>query len=291
MHARIKPFFSSFWKLVRLTYAAWRKDRAARLGASLAFYSVLSLGPLLLLVLVAAASIWGRRAAQGQIVDQMTGMIGMQGAQLIQGILKTSSESRHGGLIASLLSFATLLFSASGVFGELQDAMNTIWKVAPRTGKPVLVILRERFLSFTMVIGSAFLLLTSLVVSAAMTALARYADRLMPSLDLVMPAVDFVTSLGIITVLFAFTFKMVPDTRVAWRCVWPGALLTAVLFIVGKMLIGLYLAHTGVASSYGAAGSVIIILLWVYYSAQILFFGAEFSHAYAEHHGYCKKKG
>jgi membrane protein len=282
MIVRVTPFFIALWRLFKLTYEAWNYDKAARLGASLAFYSVLSLGPLLLLVLVAAAQIWGQKAAQGQIVGQMTSIIGEQSAQLIQGILKTSSESRHGGLIASLLSFATLLFSASGVFGELKDAMNTIWKVPPRKEMPILIFIRERFLSVLMVIGSAVLLIGSLVISAAISAIIRYANQYLGSLNIIMPVIDFMASITIITLLFALIFKMVPDRKISWTCVLPGAFLTSILFIIGKLLIGMYLTHTGIASSYGAAGSVIVILLWVYYSAQIVFFGAEFSHVYAK---------
>lgn len=274
--------FHNFWKLIKLTFVRWQHDQAARRGAALAFYSVLSLGPLLLLVLVAAAFIWGKRAAQGQIMAQMVDLVGQQGAAAIQSILKTASENRHGGIIATILGVVMLIFSASGVFGELQDAMNTIWKVPPRTGKRIMLLLRERFLSVTMVLGTAFLLLTSLVLSAGFAALARYLSDILPAIAVIMPITDFVVSLLIITLLFGVIFKMVPDHKIAWRAVWPGALLTAVLFVVGKMLIGLYLSHTGVASSYGAAGSVVIILIWVYYSAQILFFGAEFTHVYDE---------
>lgn len=274
--------FHSSLKLLKLTHAAWQRDQAARRGAALAFYSVLSLGPILLLVLVAAAFIWGQRAAQGDITAQMVGLVGQEGAAAIQSILKTASANKHGGILATIFGFVMLLFSASGAFGELQDAMNAIWKVPPRQGKKLALLLRARFLSFTMVLGTAFLLLTSLVLSAAFAALARFLSSQFPILATVMPLTDFVVSLVMITLLFGIIFKYVPDHKISWRGVWPGAVLTAVLFVVGKMLIGLYLSHTGVASSYGAAGSVVIILLWVYYSAQILFFGAEFAHVYDE---------
>ncbi|MGE3622766.1 MAG: YihY/virulence factor BrkB family protein, partial [Bdellovibrionales bacterium] len=232
---------------------------------------------------------WGAEAARGQIVAQMTNMIGEQGAEAIQTILKTASENKDAGLIATIAGFGTLLFGASGVFGELQDAMNTIWKVPPSKDKAILVLLRDRFFSFTMVIGSAFLLLVSLVISTALAAVAEYASQLVTGVKTVMPIVDFLVSFGAITVLFALTFKVVPDTHVAWRCTFPAAVLTAALFVVGKMLIGLYLAQASVGSSYGAAGSVVVILVWIYYSSQILFFGAEFAHKYAEHYGHCEK--
>jgi membrane protein len=271
-----------YWKLLKLTLAAWQRDEAARRGAAMAFYSVLSLGPLLLLVLVAAASIWGQRAAQGQIVSQMVGLLGHDGAAAIQNILKTASENRHGGLLATIFGLLMLVFSASGVFGELQGAMNAVWKVPPRKGRAIILILRERFLSFTMVLGTAFLLLISLVLSAAFSALAKFLSNVVPVLAVIMPVTDFMVSIIVIALLFGIIFKMVPDRKIAWRSVWPGAFLTAVLFVIGKMLIGFYLSHTGVASSYGAAGSVVIILIWVYYSSQILFFGAEFSRVYEE---------
>ncbi|HEU0118186.1 MAG TPA: YihY/virulence factor BrkB family protein, partial [Alphaproteobacteria bacterium] len=262
---------------MKIAIAAWQDNQTARRGAALAFYSVLSLGPLLLLVLAASAWIWGQDAAQGQIMDQMKGLVGEQGASAIQSILTSSAIKKDDGIIATLLGFAMLIFGASGVFGELQDTMNMIWKVKPRADRPWLVIIRERFLSFTMVLGTAFLLLISMVLSAAFAAMGKYASDVMPMLSVLMPIADLLFSFILITLLFAVIFKMVPDVYVPWCAVWPSAALTSLLFAVGKMLIGLYLAHTGVASSYGAAGSVVILLIWIYYSAQILFFGAEFA--------------
>src|SRR5580704_1732824 len=189
------------WKLLSQTYAAWKADQAARRGAALAFYSVLSLGPLLLLVLVAAAFIWGRHAAQGQIMTQMVGLLGPQGAAAIQSILKTASENSHGGIIATVFGVGMLMFSASGAFGELQDAMNAIWKVPPRQGKKLALLLRARFLSFSMVLGTAFLLLISLVLSAGFAALARFLSDEFPILATMMPVTDFVVSLIMITLL------------------------------------------------------------------------------------------
>jgi len=274
--------FRSTWKIFKLTGEAWANDRASRLGASLAFYSVLSLGPLLLLVLVAATYIWGGDAARGQIVGEMKGIVGAQAAELIQGVLRVSDETtQRGGIIATVLGFATLLFSASSAFGELQDAMNLIWKVPPRKGRPIYFLLRDKFLAFVMVAASALLMLASLILSAVMDTVVRIAGQYVPDLPVIMPVFDFATSIIIITVLFAVMFKVIPDRRISWRGIWPAAILTAVLFIIGKMLLGVYLTHTGVASSFGAAGSLIIIMLWVYYSAQILFFGAEFAHVYA----------
>jgi membrane protein len=270
-----------FWQLLKQAGQSWVDNKSARLGAALAFYSVLSLAPLLLLVLTAAAAIWGQKAAQGNIMGQMTSIIGREGAEAIQSILAASEQNKSGGLIATLTGIVTLLFSASGVFGELQDSMNLIWKAKPRQGQAILVMLRERFTSFTMVVGSGFLMLISLLVSAALSVASQYVNGLLPDFVLLMQAINFLISFGVIALLFAMTFKVVPDVSVPWRDVWPGGILTAALFIIGKMVIGFYLGHAGMASTYGAAGSFVALLLWVYYSAQILFFGAEFTYAYS----------
>jgi membrane protein len=263
-----------------LTFAAWRDDHIVRHGAALAFYSVLSLGPLLLLVLVAAARIWDVEGARARIVAQMTNFVGPEGAGSIQSILHSASGHRHGGLIATVFGFTTLMFSASGVFGELREAMNIIWKVPARQGRPFLRVLRGRFLPFMMTLVTAILFLSALIASTALVALAHVLNSALPVFASLMPWADFSVSLILTALLFGLIFKTVPDTRVPWASIWPGAILSATLFVIGKTLIGFYLGHTGIVSSYGAAGSVIVILVWVYYSAQILFFGAEFASAY-----------
>lgn len=280
-----KPKLSAkvFWQLLRDAGHSWIDNKSVRLGAALAFYSVLSLAPLLLLVLTAATSLWGPKAAEGQILAQMKAILGWQGAEAVQNILATAEQSKDVGPLATCIGLVTLLFSASGVFGELQDAMNIIWKAPPRRGQTLLVLLHERFFSFTMVVGSGFLLLVSLVISAWLSSLSQYIGGLLPDFIYVMQLVDFIVSFGVATFLFAVTFKTVPDVSVPWRSVWIGGALTSCLFIIGKMLIGLYLGHLGAASTYGAAGSFVAFLLWVYYSAQILFFGAEFTYTYATH--------
>jgi membrane protein len=268
------------WQLLKQTGQAWLDNNAARLGAALAFYSVLSLSPLLVLVLAAASAIWGDQAAQGQIVGQMRGLVGEQGAAAIQNILASAAANKYGGTLAAFLGFFSLLFSASSAFGELQDAMNIIWHAPPRE-RPILEMLRQRFFSFTMVMGTGFLLLISLLISAGLAAATHFIDGLMPGAILAMHVVNFVVSFAIIAFLFALIFKTIPDLPIPWCSVWPGSVLTALLFIAGKSLIGLYIGQAGIASSYGAAGSVVILLLWVYYSAQILFFGAEFAFIYS----------
>ena len=275
--------------LLEATGTAWINNKSARLGAALAFYSALSLAPLVLLVLTAATIFWGQKAAQGQILGQMTSIFGNQGAEVIQNILTASEQNKDSSLLATVASIATLLFSASGVFGELQDAMNVIWKAKPRKGKAILVMMRERFFSFTMVVGSGFLLLVSLLLSTWLSAVSHYIDGLLPSFVFLMQGVDFFLNCGVITFLFALTFKVVPDVEVPWKALWLGSILTALLFIIGKMLIGFYLINAGVSSTYGAAGSFVALLVWVYYSAQILLFGAEFTYVYAEHFNLLKK--
>jgi membrane protein len=274
---------SLLWQLLRQTAVTWLDSKSSRLGAALAFYSVLSVAPLLGLTLEGASAIWGKQAAQGQIVGQVRGIVGDQGASAIQSILAAASGNEHGGLVAALVGTFSLLFSASGAFGELQDSMNQIWHVPAAQGKPWLILFRERFFSFAMVAVTGFLLLISLLVSAGLAAATKYIDDLMPFAIFVMGAVNTVTSFVVVSALFALIFKSVPDLAIPWRGVWPGALLTALLFVVGKSLIGLYLGRAGVASSYGAAGSIVVLLLWIYYSAQILFFGAEFTYIYSSH--------
>jgi len=275
--------FSLFFYLLKQTSQAWLDNKAARLGAALAFYSVLSLSPLLVLILAVASALWGTQAALGHILDQMETLIGGQGAEIIRNILDAAGTNKSAGFIAGLIGFASLLFSASAVFGELQDAMNIIWHAPPSKGKPALTFLKERTISVIMVIGCSSLLLLSVIISAALAATSKYVTDIVPTAILIMHLINFLVSFGIVTALFALIFKTVPGVAVRWSSVWPGAILTAVLFIIGKGLIGLYLGHAGIASGYGAAGSIVVLLVWIYYSAQILFFGAEFAYVYSRH--------
>lgn len=279
-----------FWQLLQMTGKSWNDNKCVRLGAALAFYSILSLAPLLLLVMTVATSLWGPKAAEGQILTQMQTIIGSQGAEAVQNILAASEHNKETGALASLIGLVTLVFGASGVFGELQEAMNIIWKAPPRRWKAILVLIRERFFSFTMVVGSGFLLLTSLVISAWLSSLSQYLNDLLPNFIYLLQAIDFIASFGVITLLFALTFKVVPDVSIAWKNLWVGGAFTSCLFIIGKMLVGFYIGHLGRVSTYGAAGSIIALLLWVYYSAQILFFGAEFTYNYSSYFDLHKKR-
>lgn len=268
--------------LLKQTVSDWLDDDAPRLAASLAFYTALSLAPLLVIVISIAGLAFGEEAARGEIVGQIGGLVGTQGAEAVQGILE-SARDPSSGIIATVIGVVVLLFGASGVFGELQAALNTIWEVKPRPGRGIKGLLKDRFLSFTMVVGVGFLLLVSLVIGAAITAVG---SRLgFDEAAILWQAVLFVVSFAVSTLLFALIFKVVPDVRIAWRDVLPGAIATAALFTIGRYLIGLYLGRASVASSYGAAGSLVAVLVWVYYSAQILFLGAELTQAYAARKG------
>jgi membrane protein len=270
------------WRLVTRALSGWSEDSAPRLGAALAYYTVFSIAPLLVIAVGVAGVVFGPDAARGQIVGQIAGLVGEQGAQAIEEMIEHAGRQRGAGLGASLIGLATLLFGASGVFGELQSSMNAIWGVKPRPGRGLLGMLRDRFASFTMVLGIAFVLLVSLVVSAALAALGRVLGA---GEEGALHVLNLAVSFGVVTLLFAATFKYVPDIEIEWRDVWIGAAVTALLFTVGKLAIGLYLGKAGVASAYGAAGSLVVVLVWVYYSAQILFLGAEFTKAYAQTYG------
>ena len=274
----------AFWGLLRQTVSEWSEDKVPRLGAALAFYSVLSLAPLLLIAIAVAALAFGEEAASGQLAQQIEGMVGAEGAKAIQEML-TNAHKPGSGPIAALIGFGTLLFAASGVFGQLQDAMNTIWEVQPKPGRGVLGFVRDRFFSFSMVLGSGFLLLTSLVLSTTVAATFHLVGGMAPALKPVLVFGDLLTSAVVVILLFALIFKLLPDAKIAWHDVWVGAGLTTVLFLIGKALIGAYLGRSSYGSAYGAAGSLVVLVVWIYYSSQILFFGAEFTQVYANSYG------
>ncbi len=270
--------------LVKRTISDWSDDKATTLAAALAYYTIFSIAPLLIIAVAVAGLVFGQEAAQGEIQQQLQGLVGANGAKLIQDMMVSASKPSEG-LIATVVGLAILLFGASGVFAQLQDSMNVIWKAKPPKINGLLDYLRVRFLSFTMVLGVGFLLLVSLVLNAALAAVGAYASRILPGYEFIWQVVNLAVSFGVITLLFAMIYKVLPDMTVTWRDVWLGAAVTSVMFSLGKLAIGLYLGKSGVASTYGAAGSVAILLIWVYYSAQILFLGAEFAHAYSETHG------
>ncbi|MEJ7733324.1 MAG: YhjD/YihY/BrkB family envelope integrity protein [Polyangiaceae bacterium] len=278
----MKP--GAIWPLLKDTGEDWVEDKASRLAGALAYYTLLSLTPLLVLAVSVSGLVFGEEAARGQIAGQLQAMVGPEAGETIQSILASAKTPSHG-VIGTVLSGALLLFGASGVFGELQDSLNTIWEVQPKPGRGIMGLVRDRLFSFTMVLGVAFLLLVSLVLSAGLAALGGVFESALPGGEWVWTVVNIAVSLLVISALFALMYKVVPDAEIAYRDVIVGAVVTAVLFTVGKTLIGLYLGKAGVASPFGAAGSVVVIVVWVYYSANIFFLGAEFTQAYARRFG------
>ena len=260
--------------LAKETVTRWTEDKASALAAALAYYSLFSLAPLVLIAVAVAGLVFGQQAAEGQLYSQLAGLIGDASAKALQNIVANMHQQQGGGVIATIVGLATLLFGATGVFAQLQDSMNTIWKAKPPTTNGIVEFLRVRLLSFSMVLGIGFLLLVSLILSAVLAAVGNYLGTFLPGGAAVGQALNASVSLLVVTALFAMIYKMLPDTPVAWRDVWVGALLTSFLFTVGKFAIGVYLGKASVASSYGAAGSVVILLLWVYYSVQIFLLGA-----------------
>jgi membrane protein len=272
-------------EIVKDTGKDWSADNATRLAASLAYYTVLSIAPMLVLAVSVAGLVYGEDAARGQIAEQISGVVGAQAGEAIQTVL-SHARAPEEGILSSLVGIVVLLFGASGVFGELQASLNEIWKVAPKPGRGFWGVVQQRFFSFAMVLGVAFLLLVSLLLSALIAGLGGAFSRALPGGSLVWEVFNFLFSLGVITGLFALIFKVLPDAEVGWRDVWMGALVTALLFTVGKFGLGMYLGRASVASPYGAAGSFIVFVIWVYYAAQILFMGAEFTQVFARHRGH-----
>jgi membrane protein len=270
--------------LAKETYNKWSEHQAPRLGASVAFYSVLSFAPLLVLLTAVIALVFGQQSAQGALINEARQLIGDRGAETVESLLK-NAQKPSSGIFASIVAFATLLFGASGVFTELQDALNIIWESTAQSASGVIGMIRQRLFSFGMVLSIGFLLLVSLLLSAGLAYLGRSFGELVPMPPFVLQVINFVVSFAVITVLFGLMFKYVPSAKVAWRNVVVGAVGTALLFTIGKLLLGLYLGKASVGSTYGAAGSFVAVIVWIYYSAQIFFFGAEFTHVYSQARG------
>lgn len=252
---------------------AWVEQRAASKSAALAFYTLFSLAPTLILVVALAGVIFGQEAAEGEIIAQLGGLIGLAGAEAVQAIL-ASARRPVEGTFATAIAALILFIGATTMFADLKDSLDELWDVPHENGNTILEILQARLLSFSLVLVLGFLLLVSLAVSAGLAMLAKYWQGLFPSLQGTLGAFSTVVSFIVIAALFGVIYKMLPSVRIPWRAVLPGALLSATLFMIGKHLIGLYIGNVGVTSSFGAAGAVVALLIWVYYSAQILFFGA-----------------
>jgi membrane protein len=270
--------------LLRDSFYAWIDDNAPAHGAALAYYTVFALAPLLIIVIAIAGLVFGREAAQGHILSQIQGLVGEQGGRAVQAMLENARQP-GAGIVASVIGLIMLIIASTGVFAQLQVSLDTIWRVTPKPGRGILGIIRDRLLSFLMVLVAGFLLLVSLVLSAALAALGKFFSYLLPVPEAVLHGVNFVVSFAVITLLFAAIYKVLPDAKISWSDVWIGAAVTSLLFSLGKFVIGLYLGKGSVASAYGAAGSLVIILVWVYYSAQILLYGAEFTAVYAIRYG------
>jgi membrane protein len=272
-------------KILKETVAEWTEDNVPLLAAALAYYTVFSLAPLLLIAIAIAGAVFGEEAAKGELIGQIQGLVGAQGAEAIQTMIANANKPGSGGTIATITGVVFLLFGASGVFGQLQAALNTIWEVKPKPGKGIGSFLQARFLSFAMVLVIGFLLLVSLVLSAILAGVSSVFGKFVPDLVIVGQILNFVISFGVITVLIAAIYKFLPDVKVPWRNLWVGAGVTALLFNIGKFLLGLYLGNSSIGSTYGAAGSFVVVLTWVFYSAQILLFGAEFTQVYSKYRG------
>ena len=271
-------------KIMLESFKAWIDHRAASKGAALAFYTLFSMTPILMLAIAVAGYFFGEQAAQGEIIGQIQGLVGPNGAQAIQALL-AAARNPVSGLMATISAIVLLVIGASSVFAELKSSLDEIWGIVRLGHSAFFTLLRARFLSFSLVLVLAFLLLISLVFSAAIAMLERYVGNMWSGSLLILSAVSMIFSFGIIAILFAVIYKMLPDVSLSWRDVWIGAVFTALLFSLGKYGIGLYLGNSGVASSFGAAGAMIALLLWVYYSAQIFFLGAEFTRQYALMYG------
>lgn len=272
-----------YLEVTKQTFKEFVEDKAPRLGAALAYYTIFSIGPLLLIAISMAGIFLGREAAQGRVSDELGKVFGPQMSEALETMIQAAAEPRSG-IIATIIGVVMLLVGASGLFAQLKDALNTIWNVESKKAEGIKGFIKERFLSMAMVLGVGFLLLVTLVLDALISAMGSYAQSFVGGEPL-MHAIQLVVSIALTTVLFAAIFRVLPDLEIAWSDVWVGAFVTAVLFVAGKFALGLYLGKAAFGSSYGAAGSLVVLLVWVYWSAQILFLGAEFTQVYARRFG------
>lgn len=280
-----RNWLSQQLQMIKAAVKAWVDDYAPSMGAALSYYTLFSLAPMLIIVIAVAGMVFGQEAAQGEIVAQLRGIMGEEGAVAVEGMLKAAREPAKG-LVATIVGIAILLLGATAIFGELQSALDRIWRVpAPKEVSGIWHLLRTRLLSFGLVLGLGFLMVVSLVVSAALAALDKWWGSWFDGWDVFLEILNFVVSFGILTLLFAMIYKIMPRANISWRDVWTGAAVTALLFTIGKVLIGLYLGKSSLASGFGAAGSLVVLIAWVYYSAQIFLFGAEYTWVYANRHG------
>jgi membrane protein len=282
-HASRAERFRDIVGLLKQTVSQWSEDEASRLAASLALYTLLSIAPLLVIAISVAGLAFGDDAARGQISEQISTVVGSQAGQAIEGLV-ANARTPSSGIWSTIVGVVVGLVGASGVFGELQSSLNHIWEVKPKPGRGIKGALRDRFWSFSMVMGVAFLLLVSLLVSAGIATVSGFLKGTI-ELPFLWEAGNVIISLAVTSVLFTLIFKLVPDVKIAWRDVWVGGVVTAVLFSIGRVALGWYVGRSATVSPFGAAGSLVALVVWVYYSAQILFLGAEFAQAYAARYG------
>jgi membrane protein len=270
--------------LLKSALSACLNDNVQRMSAALAYYTIFSLAPLLVIAIAIAGLVFGEDAARGEIVGEIRELVGQDGARAIQAMIQSAYHPGHS-VVATIIGIVTLLLGATGAFSEVYDALNLIWRVNQESSTAVRTIIKARFMSFGMILIIGFLLLVSLVVSAVLAGISKYASSFLPAPAPLLHFLDFLFSLAVVTVLFAMIFKVLPEMKIRWGDVWAGASLTALLFTVGKFAIGFYVGKSVSTSSYGAAGSLVVVVAWIYYSAFILYFGAEFTQVYAHQCG------
>jgi membrane protein len=274
------------WSLLKETVEEWQRDKVDRMAAALAYYTLFSIAPLLVIAVAVAGAVFGQEAARGEVVAQIQGLLGKAGAEVVQTALANTQNPQSGnGIVPSIISTLALIFGASGVFIQLQDSLNAVWNVEESPQAGVKAVVRKRIFSFAMVITIGFILMVSLVVSAGLSALSTFTNHLFPALESLWKLFNIMISLGVFTFLFALIYKYLPDINIAWQDVLVGALFTSILFSIGKELLGFYLGNGSFGSAYGAAGSVVTVLAWIYYSVQIMLFGAEFTQVYTRRYG------
>ena len=284
-HLNVRPRFADIWPLIKKSVSSWSDDYAPSMGAALAYYTIFSIAPLLLIVISIAGLVYGEDAARGAIFAQISGLVGAEGATAIQGLLKSVNKPSES-IFATVVGIVTLLIGATTVFGELQDALNRIWRAPALTEQGGLWnLLRRRLLAFGMILTIGFLMIVSLVLSALLAAFSAWFGPNFVGWEVLLHVINFAISFSVTTVLFAMIYKIMPRVNIAWRDVWLGAAVTSLMFSVGKFLIGLYLGKSSVASGFGAAGSLAVLLVWVYYSTQVFLMGAEFTWVYANMYG------
>ncbi|MBC7396723.1 MAG: YihY/virulence factor BrkB family protein [Bdellovibrionales bacterium] len=264
------------WKILNSAFKGWSDDNATTLAGALAYYTIFSIAPLILITVAVAGLFFGKEASQGEIYRSMSGLLGSEGAKGVQSFVEGSAV-KSTGIIATIIGIVTLLLGATSAFAQLQDSLNIIWKVKQSPKAGIWGMVRQRLLSFSLILVLAFLLLVSLILGAALAAIGHFTSELLPGGEAVWQVVNLLVSFGVTSLLFGAIYKILPDVKLTWRDVWRGGLITAFFFTIGKSLIGLYIGKSGVGSTYGAAGSAIVILVWAYYSAAILLFGAEFT--------------